>query len=159
VGTDNLVPAPCVLDSEEILEYEDLWALPEALRERIENWEEETEEAAEQAWEEGADEPPTYTHDLSVAPGWKSGGAVSWSLTAAPSRLTCETCGAAMRHLLTADSREWDGGTTSWIPVEDQSTADTYGANAPTGIYVGRGRLVIFACPVDPGHPHQWVSQ
>ncbi|MFC4495630.1 hypothetical protein ACFPA8_15990 [Streptomyces ovatisporus] len=158
-GTDNLVPSPCVLDPEEVLEHEDLWALPEELRERIETWEEETEEAAEDVWEEDADEPPTYTHDLSIAPGWKSGGGVSWTLTAAPVPVTCETCGAAMHPLLTADTREWDGGTTSWIPLEDQPTADTYGSNVPTGIYVGRGRLIVFACPTDPEHPHQWVSQ
>jgi hypothetical protein len=158
-GTDNLLPTSCGLDPEEILEYEDLWALPEALRERIETWEEEAEEAAEEAWEGSIDEPPTYTHDLSIAPGWKSGGGVSWALTAAPVRVNCETCGADMHPLLTADTREWDGGTTSWIPLEDQPTASTYGANIPTGIYVGRGRLIIFACPTDPEHPHQWVSQ
>jgi hypothetical protein len=157
--TGNLLPAPCVLDPEEVMEHEDLWALPEALREWIETWEEETEETAEETWEEGIDEPPTYTHDLSIAPGWKSGGGISWALTAAPMRVDCQTCGAAMRPLLTSDTREWDGGTTSWIPLEDQPTAGTYGANIPTGIYVGRGRLIILACPTNPEHPHQWVSQ
>lgn len=150
-GTINLLPEPCVLNPEEVTEHQDFWVLPPELRERIEAWEEELEEHD--------DDAPTYTHDLSIAPGWKVGGGVSWNLTAAPVPVSCGICNSPMEPLLTADYREWDGGTTSWTPIEDRSAIGTYGANIPTGIYVGRGRLIIFSCPDNPRHPHQWVSQ
>ncbi|MFI9101831.1 hypothetical protein ACIGXA_15050 [Streptomyces fildesensis] len=151
VGRGDYVPEPCVLHPEQVLEHEYEGLLPQGLQERLEEWEEGAEEDDED--EEGAG-GPTYQHDLSIPPGWKVGGFASWHLTD-PTPVEC-SCGRPMELLLTIDSKEWDGGSRSWVPIEDQPAIDVLDANIPTQISVGRwGSLRIFTCPADPTHPHR----
>jgi hypothetical protein len=174
VGRKECVPNTCVLDPEQVVEHEFVGLLSEELQESIEVWEEELLDAEEESedfgsyasYEEyeaatGADGPDetglTYQHDLSIPPGWKVGGFASWHLTG-PAAVTC-SCGTAMRPLLTVNDREWDNGSLSWVPLEDQDTIRTMGANVPTGVYLGRGLMRVFTCPADPAHPHRLSFQ
>ena len=118
VGREELVPSACVLFPEEVIEHPYFMSLDPALQKRI------------AAWEGPEDAGDRYVSDLSTAPGWKVGGYIAWNLTA-PAPLNCSACGTELRPLLTADEREWDPSTTSWIPVEDRPDPDTMRANAP----------------------------
>lgn len=154
VGSGGYVPEPCVLDPERVLEHQYQELLGEELCERIEEWEDEAEEAAGDDPADDEAECVTYHHDLSLAPGWKVGGFATWSVTG-PTAMVC-ACGAAMRLLLTVDSREWDRGSLSWVPVEDRERIDAYEANVPTRVVVGRGgSLNVFVCTADPAHAHR----
>ncbi|MFI6038756.1 hypothetical protein ACIBBD_32420 [Streptomyces sp. NPDC051315] len=155
VGSADYVPEPCVLDPEPVVEHQYQELLGAELCERIEEWEEAAEEAAEDD-DEADDEADcvTYHHDLSLAPGWKVGGFASWSVTG-PADLVC-SCGAPTRLLLTVAGSEWDRGSLSWVPVEDRERIDTYDANVPTRVVVGRGgSLNVFVCTADPTHEHR----
>lgn len=147
VGRPELVPSPCVLHPEEIVEHPYFMALDPLLWDRIDAWE---------GPEDG--EGPQYISDASTAPGWKVGGYIAWPLTG-PHPLPCSVCGTELTPLLTADHTEWDPSTASWIPYEDQRDADTMWANHPTGVSPGRGRLTVALCPRDAGHPIGLVTQ
>ncbi|MFD7031388.1 hypothetical protein ACFWAR_25510 [Streptomyces sp. NPDC059917] len=152
VGSEGYVPEPCVLHPEQVVTYPFDGLLPEELCARIEAREEALEEAAEEAEVEEWDWP-TYQFDLSIPPGWRAGGHASWNLTDA-AVLHCPACATPMELLLTVASMEWDGGSTSWIPLEERDPAVRAG-DEPTGVTVGRwGKLNVFACPADPAHPH-----
>ncbi|KOV76505.1 hypothetical protein ADL02_30830 [Streptomyces sp. NRRL WC-3723] len=151
VGRPELVPSPCVLHPEEVIEHPWFEELPEDVQERIEAWEGQEENESEEPDEQ-------YVCNLSTAPGWKAGGYIAWALTG-PVRLACPVCDAALTPLLTIDQREWDPGTTSWIPYEDRQDSRVMGANVPTGVSPGRGRLIITVCPRDPHHPFRLVTQ
>ncbi|MFF9158444.1 hypothetical protein ACF1AB_40175 [Streptomyces sp. NPDC014846] len=158
VGFDGYVPEPCVLHPEQVATYPFAGLLPEELCARIAAWEEELEEEAEQSAVDGAAEPVGYQYDLSIPPGWRIGGFASWHTTD-PTPMNCRTCQAPMRLLLTIDSSEWDGGSGSWKPLEEQNLPPHPYAT-PTEITVGRwGELNIFACPEDPRHPHRQSIQ
>ncbi|MEU8151963.1 hypothetical protein [Nonomuraea sp. NPDC048901] len=59
---------------------------------------------------------------------------------------------------MTIDSSEWDGGSGSWKPIEEQDLP-AHRFATPTEVTVGRwGQLNVFACPV-PSHPHSWSIQ
>ncbi|MEV6697622.1 hypothetical protein AB0M68_10645 [Streptomyces sp. NPDC051453] len=146
VGREELVPSACVLFPEEVIEHPYFMSLAPVLQERI------------ATWEGPEDAGDRYVSDLSTAPGWKVGGHIAWNLTG-PAPLNCSACGTELRPLLTADAREWDPSTTSWIPVEDRPDSDTMRANAPTQVSPGRGRLTIAVCPRDPHHPLRLVTQ
>jgi hypothetical protein len=164
VGRAECVPNPCVLDPEQVVEHEYDGLLSEELQEEIEAWEEEPQGLPED-WSGGAGQELTggdayeltYQQDLSIPPGWKVGGFAAWHLTD-PTPVDC-SCGNPMRPLLTVNYTEWDRGSLSWVPVEDRRTVRTMGANIPTGVYVGRGLMRIFTCPVDPTHPHRLSFQ
>ncbi|MEV0373935.1 hypothetical protein AB0I10_29710 [Streptomyces sp. NPDC050636] len=150
-ANDSYLPAPCVLHPEQVTEYQYADLLPhsppdaplDALRDRL--------HALDDLWE--SETGYSYQYDLSIAPGCKAGGWASWHLTD-PVAVDCR-CGAPMDVLLTLDSREWDGGSKSWRPVEDV-VADQVGAAGPTGLTHGRwGALRIFVCPTDPTHAHR----
>ncbi|QIJ60743.1 hypothetical protein [Streptomyces sp. JB150] len=158
VGRPELVPSPCVLHPEAVVEYPWFEDLPEDLRERIEAWETPREDGHDQAGEEGEGGVERYAFDLSTAPGWKVGGCIAWNLTG-PTRLTCPVCAARLTPLLTVDRREWDAGTTGWIPDQDRDAVHVMDANVPTGVSPGRGRLIIAVCPRDPHHPFRLVTQ
>lgn len=146
VGRAEYVPDPCVLHPERIVEHQWGDLLPYAIRERLDEWED---------WED--EDAVSYQMDLSIPPGWKVGGFAPWPLTG-PQDVVC-ACGRRMDLLLTIDSREWDRGTRSWVPVEDRGLADTE-ANTPTQVVVGRGgRLLVFVCPADWSHPNQVLVQ
>ncbi|MFD7500488.1 hypothetical protein [Streptomyces sp. NPDC059850] len=149
VGRAECVPNPCVLHPEEVVEHEWIELLSEDIQERIGAWEEDLMDAVA----EGEEYELSYTGDLSIAPGWKVGGFARWGLTG-PARIDC-SCGASMRPLLTVSDEEWDWGSLTWVPLEDREVMDAMGASDPTGVYVGRGQMRIFTCPVDPTHPHR----
>lgn len=140
VGREELVPSPCVLHPEEVVEHPYFMSLDPALQERI------------AAWEGPESEGDRYVSDLSTAPGWKVGGYVAWTLTG-PRPLVCSVCRAELLPLLTIDEREWDSGTTSWIPREDQQNPEGRWPEAPTEVSFGQGRMTIAVCPRDPRHP------
>lgn len=161
VGYEGCVAEPCVLSPERVVTYPFSGLLPEELRDRIYAWEEALEEDAE-AWEEAPDGrtvgPPMYQYDLSIPPGWRAGGFASWHLTDAHV-MKCSACATPMELLLTVDSSEWDGGSGSWQPAEERGLP-AHRFASPTGVTVGRsGELNIFACPDDPGHPHDHSIQ
>ncbi|MER5279852.1 hypothetical protein ABT025_29515 [Streptomyces sp. NPDC002809] len=144
VGSEGYVPAPCLLDPEQVVEHPDAGLLPDDVRERIDAWEGDEDDLDEDA--------VLYRSDLSVAPGWKAGGFASRHATDHVD-LRC-SCGARTDLLMTVASQEWDGGNRSWIPQEDRATADAMGANVPTWITVGRwGSMHVFVCRADPTHP------
>ncbi|MFF6915737.1 hypothetical protein [Streptomyces sp. NPDC012466] len=146
VGRAGYVPDPCVLHPEQVGEHQWGHLLPLPVRARLDEWED---------WED--EDAVSYQFDLSIPPGWKVGGFASWPATG-PQDVVCQ-CGQPMDLLLTIDSREWDRGTRSWVPIEDRDVADT-DANTPTSIVVGRnGRLMIFVCPADWSHARRVVLQ
>ncbi|MET7483476.1 hypothetical protein [Streptomyces sp. NPDC005538] len=162
VGSPGFVAEPCMLHPEQAVTYPFAGLLPEALCARIDSWEDALAEESEQAGGHVADgetaEPPAYQYDLSIPPGWRAGGFASWHATD-PYPMDCLTCTSPMQLLLTIDSSEWDGGSGSWRPLEEQD-APAYLAARPTEVTVGRwGELNVFACPFDPRHPHRWSIQ
>ncbi|MYY83206.1 MULTISPECIES: hypothetical protein [unclassified Streptomyces] len=156
VGSEGYVPEPCTVAPEQVTEHEFQELLSEGLRYRIAEWEAELEELADESGNE--EEFITYHHDLSIAPGWKVGGYASWAVTG-PYEDTCP-CGAPMRLLLTIASHEWDGGSHSWVPLEDRDLIATSDANIPTRVTVGRGgSLNVFVCAVNASHAHKLSLQ
>ncbi|GAA3635444.1 hypothetical protein ACG5V6_07625 [Streptomyces chitinivorans] len=148
VSEGESLPEPCLLNPEPVVEYPAPLELDEELSRRI------------HAWEEGR--PYDYQSDLSVAPGWKLGGWGNWSFCD-PWPILCEECGTRMRPFLTLDSSEWDGGTGSWRPLEEQppDRRPLYPRpHEPTMISIGRGyTMQLYLCPVSFGHPHRQVMQ
>jgi hypothetical protein len=158
VGSAGYVPEPCVLHPEQVVTYPFAGLLPEELCARIDAWEDALEEAAEQSGGDCATAAVGYQYDLSIPPGWRVGGFASWHVTD-PYPMNCRTCATPMHLLLTIDSTEWDGGSGSWKPLQEQDLPAHRSAR-PTEVTVGRwGELNIFACPGDPSHPHRWSIQ
>lgn len=146
IGTDELVPAPCVLHPEQVTEYPATDKLDHALAQRICAWDKEQRQ-------------PSYRSDLSVAPGWKVGGwSAPWTFRDPPEAeaLRCD-CGAPTEALLTIDSSEWDGATGSWCPIEDgddPSPPPYPEPDCPTMVTVGRGyTLQVYRCTASHEHP------
>ncbi|MFE6710271.1 DUF1963 domain-containing protein [Streptomyces sp. NPDC057695] len=159
VGYEGYVPEPCVLHPEQVATYPFAGLLPEELCERIYAWEEALEEEAEER-EDGEEEADAvgYQYDLSIPPGWRAGGYASWHATD-PYAMDCATCETPMDLLLTVDSSEWDGGSGSWTPLEEQGLRP-HPAALPTAVVAGNhGELNVFTCPTDPGHPARWSVQ
>lgn len=158
LGADGFLPEPCVLHPEQVATYPFADLLSEELCARIDAWEEALEAEAEQAMDENPAEPPSYQYDLSIPPGWRVGGFASWHATD-PYPMDCLICTTPMRLLLTIASSEWDNGSGSWKPLEDQAQRPHPSAT-PTKVTVGRwGELNVFVCPDDPEHPHRWCIQ
>ncbi|WLQ42664.1 hypothetical protein P8A22_23610 [Streptomyces laculatispora] len=146
VGSEGYVPASCTLDPEQVVEHPHIGLLPDELRERIDAWEGDEDDLEEDA--------VLYRSDLSVAPGWKAGGFASWHATDRADVLC--SCGARTDLLVTVASKEWDGGSRSWIPLEDLAASRQMDANIPTHVTVGRwGSMNVFLCRADPTHPPQ----
>ncbi|MFF9984702.1 hypothetical protein [Streptomyces erythrochromogenes] len=157
VGFEGAVAEPCVLHPEQVVTYPYAGSLPVRLWRRVDAWEERQERKAEKCGLE--DELVTYQHDLSIPPGCRVGGFPSWHTTD-PHPMNCEACAAPMVLLLTIDGSEWDGGSGSWTPTEEQDVAEHLREPRPTQLTIGRdGLLNIFACPTEPGHPHRWILQ
>ncbi|MFB7070783.1 hypothetical protein [Streptomyces sp. NPDC056290] len=157
---EHELPEPCVVHPEEVDTYP--WAeddtLPAALIARIDAWDD-----AQTA--KGGRDVPSYQGALSIPPGWRVGGFPSWASTG-PMDITCASCVAPMRLLLTAGGDEMDPDSHSWMPLEDRDPsrrgmASIRGGQSvaqPTRLRFGRDRdLHVFTCPTDPGHPPRWV--
>ncbi|MEV7929049.1 hypothetical protein [Kitasatospora sp. NPDC088779] len=158
VESDGFVPEPCVLHPEQVVTYPFAGLLPEDLCARINAREEALEAEAGRSPDENMAEPVLYQYDLSIPPGWRVGGYASWHLTD-PYAMDCLACGTPMQLLLTIDSSEWDGGSGSWRPLEEQGFPPNPHAT-PTAVTVGRwGELNVFFCPDEPVHPHRWSIQ
>ncbi|MFF4321166.1 hypothetical protein [Streptomyces sp. NPDC001568] len=145
VGTDELVPVPCVLHPEQVREYPATHDLDPDLAARIDSREE--------------DRDTGYRGALSVAPGWKTGG---WAApftfrdSGGPEELRCARCSAVGEPLLTIAHAEWDAETDSRRPIEEAHDAST----TPTKVTVGRGySLQFYVCPIDPRHLPVTVMQ
>ncbi len=157
---EHELPEPCVLHPEEVDTYP--WAedgtLPDSLIALIDAWDD------AQVAEHGPD-APCYQYDLSIPPGWRVGGFPSWASTG-PMHIGCGTCATPMQLLLTAEGSEMDGGSHSWVPLEDRDPAlrgmaSIRGGRSvarPTRLRFGRDRdLHVFTCPADPRHTPRWV--
>jgi hypothetical protein len=148
IGRQYYLPTMCVLHPEPVTEYPAAHMLPDELWERI--------EAHKEAWEDAG--VWYYEFDLAVAPGWKIGGWGPWSQTD-PVPMVCPECGSEEQPLLYADSSEWDGGTGSWIPLEDREPDawphDWPNAGDQVQISIGRDiGMQIYTCPTSYDHPH-----
>ncbi|MFE5913514.1 hypothetical protein ACFQ6B_31130 [Streptomyces wedmorensis] len=186
-GREACVPTRCVLHPEQVIEHEYPGLLGEELQDALADWEEglldeqeddddphgssepqnyatyeEYEAAMTRARAEEAYEV-TYMGDLSIAPGWKVGGFASWHLTD-PAPVDCTVCATPMPPLLTVDKWECDGGSRSWLPLEDLASTDNPDVIDPdvidpVGVHLGRGLMRIHTCPTDPKHPHRLSFQ
>ncbi|MFV8050767.1 hypothetical protein [Mycobacterium sp. 48b] len=137
VVDSGYLPQPCVLHPELVTEY------PQDLQD-LEVWQEIDRWA----------DPYCYAYDLSVAPGCKVGGHAPWGPTD-PFPMVCAECGADVTPLLTLDSSEWDGGTFSWQPVEEEDHRYMFlTAASATELMIGRSeRLQLYACTASSAHP------
>lgn len=139
VVDEGYLPEPCVLHPEVVTEFpQDITA---------DQWERFEDLAAAAGCE--------YQYDLSVAPGCKVGGYAPWSITD-PFPVSCTECGADAAPLLTFDSSEWDGGSSSWRPVEDARDDEPMFASAAnsTQLMIGRSnRLQLYVCTASTLHP------
>ncbi len=150
VAEEMYVPRICALSPERVREYPEIRDLPDQLRERI--W----------AWEEtDAARGYSYQYHLSVAPGTKVGGYVSW--TQERDVPACPSCAREMDHLLTVASWEWDGETRrTWKPEEEKRPPadEDAGGGGPTGLTLGdANELYVFICRRCPDWPIAWVHQ
>ncbi|MGW0882231.1 hypothetical protein [Streptomyces sp. NPDC002671] len=148
IGSDDYLPAPCVLHPETVIEYPAPHELPEELADRIEEWDEAREE-------EDGESAICYQLDLAVAPGWKLGGHAPWSFSD-PFPMACAECGSGVRPLITIDGTEWDGGSRSWRPVEDAGYSGYHflGPALDTQITIGRSySLQVYVCEASYAHP------
>jgi hypothetical protein len=143
VVVDRYLPVPCIVQPEQIVEYQYADLLPDELTARIDAWEDEDRDSGEIV---------DYQFDLSLAPGWKVGGYANWSLTD-PHPVDCAACGTPMTLLFTAASSEGNGPSCSWTP-------DGEPAHTPTKVTIGRGYdLYVFRCPVSFDHPTATAMQ
>jgi len=162
VQFEGYVPEPCLLHPEQVTEYPHLMDLDEDLQALLEQWSTwQTAGAAPDSYYEPAPQE-FYRLELSTVPGWKVGGWPSWGVTD-PVLVSCPACGTRMDPLLTIASNEWDAGTESWIPIEDEAHAES-GAypdlRHPTMIQIGdEYSLQIYACPASPDYPYAELLQ
>ncbi|MFI5718180.1 hypothetical protein [Nocardia sp. NPDC051750] len=156
------VPEPCIVHPEVVDEYPAPHELPRELRERLHDWGLSQHSGTGQEQEDGPGSA-YYQYEHSVAPGWKVGGWGPWSFTD-PWPMKCKACDAEYRPLLTISTGEWDGGSGSWIPLEDrESSAAPFGLREPWNppmVQIGRGyNMQIYICPTSFDHPHLEIMQ
>nr|WP_203723015.1 hypothetical protein [Streptomyces coelicoflavus] len=132
---DGYLPAPCLLNPEQVTEYPDHLELSRELQEQLGNW------SVWQAADTGVDSAYAscpqefYDSELAGAPGWKVGGWPRWGATDPAPRL-CPACGSDMDALLTVATFEYDGAS-SWLPNEAcadrEHTGPSAGRTGPEG--------------------------
>ncbi len=157
----SLVPEPCLIDPEQVIEYPNAGELEGKLGEQVGQWTMAHIPGIEFGDLEGDDQPYRY---LCIAPGWKIGGYVNRGMQD-PYPNPCPTCGTQTEPLLTIASSEWDFDVHHWIPYEDQAANISWGAiqdgpSMPTQICVSDANdQIIRVCPVSPEHPHISMMQ
>ncbi|MCP9209126.1 YwqG family protein [Streptomyces cucumeris] len=141
---EDMVPRPCVLRPERMVEYPWYEELPGGLGDGLGEWYEE----------------------VSTVPGCKLGGAMGWATTDLPAALDCGDCGRPLALFLQFDTYEFLGGhePDRWWPLEERhlvpGTAEFTAAREPTGMTVGRGgHAGLFLCSADPTHPPSFFTQ
>ncbi|MEU5763166.1 hypothetical protein [Nocardia sp. NPDC047648] len=157
----DLLPEPCVIDPEQVIEYPNSAELEGELRQRVREWTMAQIPGVEFGGLEDHDQPYNF---LCIAPGWKVGGFVKWGMQD-PYPNPCPTCGTPTEPLLTIASSEWQSDVRHWIPYEDQAADLSWGAvqngpSMPTRICVSdRNDQIIRVCPKSPEHPHIQMMQ
>ncbi|MGW6391206.1 hypothetical protein ACWFR1_12055 [Streptomyces sp. NPDC055103] len=158
VQFDCYLPKPCLLAPEQVTEYPNAMEVGEEQQDQlgdVSRW-----ETAGAAWDSRYAAAPAefYGNDLSLAPGWKTGGWPRWGLTD-PIPRPCPECDTEAVPLLTIASTEWDSGSESWIPEEERTNP----APLPPGYLPGNFTMIdiasgydlqLYVCPVSPSHPH-----
>ncbi|MFB6812876.1 hypothetical protein [Streptomyces sp. NPDC056387] len=96
---------------------------------------------------------PTYQFDLSIPPGSRAGGCATWNMTDTVA-MDWPTCAALMELLLTLASSEWDGGSVSWMPLEERDPGAAAAASPPGSSWVAGVSGTPSPAAADPGHPH-----
>ncbi|MGW4569189.1 hypothetical protein ACWEN3_45000 [Streptomyces sp. NPDC004561] len=151
----DMIPRACVLHPERLTEYPWHEELPAGLAERFRAWLDERD----------------LRDDVSVIPGWKVGGAMSWATTDMPRALDCGECGAPLELFLQCDTYEYALGTWGpddaphrFWPLEERDLEprgeEWDAARDPTGMTVGRGSHAgVFTCAADPRHPVSFFTQ
>ncbi|MFJ6391213.1 hypothetical protein ACIQJT_26790 [Streptomyces sp. NPDC091972] len=157
------LPEPCLFTPEQITEYPSYLELDKELQEQLGDWS--RWQAAGPALDSSYEVAPEelYMDMLSVSPGWKTGGWSRWGLTDPMPRL-CPACGTDMDPLLTIASTEWNDGTESWAPEEEQTDPTPLLPGTPpanfTMLDLARGYdLQLYVCPVSADHPHLELIQ
>lgn len=135
----EIVITPCVLEPERVVEYPFAEELPKAISDQISAL--------------GDDFEAQYQYELSIARGWKLGGWAAWHKSGFHP-FVCSDCGCEMTLLLKMDTREWDGGSDRWRPLEDRGlqSMELFRACEPTGIDAAWGELRVFVCSRDARH-------
>lgn len=150
LAPEERIPNPFVVHPESVAEYpsSDMpWDMRKVLNPRIDALE------AETGWK--------YDYHLAHSPGTKLGGYPSWKQE--PCWPSCETCGSKMEHLLTVDSREFDGESwRTWLLLEDRGGTgandgiprEAHAMCESVGVMIGdAGGIYIFQCPTCPDRP------
>lgn len=152
------LPEPCLFSPEQVTEFPNPLELDEELRGQVEDmsrWET-VDPALYSSY--AYDPQELYLTNLCHSPGWKTGGWTHWAVTDPVDR-PCPECGTETVPLLTIASSEWDGGSTTWIPEEEQTTPAPPPLGARDGNFTlidiaGGNNLQLHACPTSPDHPH-----
>jgi hypothetical protein len=151
----HYVPKPCVLAPERVVERPSAFELDE---ERIDAVERAVRDAhaAELAALGIPEDTALYQYHLSVAPGTKALGYVSWIQD--PDVPRC-SCGATMQHLVTIDSAEFDGAWHRWMSLDERHvwTGDyrkRWPVQCAADIMLGdMGAVFVFTCTACPSRP------
>jgi hypothetical protein len=157
----DYVPLPCRFLPERLVEYPSVYDLPEALKDRVDEWERQNLSA-------DGTYAYSYEFELSACLGTKIGGClhvIQWPWTP-----ICD-CERVMEHLLTLATTEWNGAVDRrWTPKEEQElfaalpgrredwddphNAVVHAHWMPTGLRLGDGgHMQLFVCRHCPGWP------
>jgi hypothetical protein len=156
----DLVPEPCTIHPEQVIEYPNRAELEEELERQVSEWALAQIPGSEYGLEYGAN-----PYDLlCIAPGLKIGGYVDWGMTD-PYPNPCPTCGAETEPLLTIASQEWGSHNPLWVPYEDWAADVAWGnvqggPNNPMRISISDANdQIIRVCTASHEHPHVQMMQ
>lgn len=131
----DLIPVPCRVFPERVMEYPSLEVLPKAVRDMLPDAEE-------------------YANRLSVCPGTKVGGHPWWP--GQPGATACESCKWPMDFLAGIASSEWSENTRDrWKPTEEAK--DEKGFREAAGLKLPGGVVNVFVCHRCVGWPVRTV--
>jgi|GEM_PF-1069869 len=138
---EEYVPNPCVVHPEVVTEYPNTGYLPPPLEKSIRDWQDEM------------GDNPAYHWESALAPGWKVLGHGGYWGVIDSYPMVCE-CGEEQLPLFTVAYGEYDGGTHSWRPVENDGTDPA--TRDPVEVIIGRGyTLQLYYCPRSERHTNR----